>query len=73
MKGNLSELMQQAQKMQADMQRAQEELARAIEALLVCAARLGLSPEAVLQQVAQALEEAGKAPSPTQRSTGEPQ
>ena len=29
MKGNLSELMQQAQKMQADMQRAQEELARA--------------------------------------------
>lgn len=29
MKGNLSELMQQAQKMQEDMQRAQEELGRA--------------------------------------------
>lgn len=28
MKGNISELMQQAQKMQEDMQRAQEELAR---------------------------------------------
>ncbi|MCK7595351.1 GntR family transcriptional regulator [Pseudomarimonas salicorniae] len=49
----------------------QEELARAIEALLVCAGRLGLSPEAVLQQVAQALEEGGKPPAPTHRSTGD--
>ena len=48
----------------------QEELARAIDALLACAARLGMSPEAVLQRVAEAIQETSSPSDSIHRPTG---